>query len=52
MDNLGIVVSLSGIALTIVGLTQVVYKISVALDKQNELKEKELKAKYPDMDIQ
>ena len=51
MDNIGIVMALTSIGFLILGLTNVVNKISVALNRQNELKEKELKAKYPDTDI-
>lgn len=51
MDNIAVVISLAGIGFSILGLTQIVHKILVALNRQNELKELELKAKYPDMNI-
>ena len=50
--HIGANFALLGILLLLFGLVKSVAKIQASLDKQNELKEKELKAKYPDKDIQ
>lgn len=50
--TLGIVICLAALLLVIVALVNATERIAKEIKRSNELKEKELKAKYPDMDMQ
>ena len=49
--ELGIVINLAVVVFAILGATSSLNRIAKGISRSNELKEKELKAKYPDMDI-